>query len=245
MNLRLNFRHLAATGLQLLGLVLMPISFALAQAVQVPPPPSSIKAEETALILIDFQGNFVDPEGTWYPKFQPEFERTKMLERTVALVNEARAKGVWIIHATEGYSQDYKELDPTNPGGFHRNQLLRNAWKIGSKEAAYYKPLVPRPEYKDLVLPPRIQVSAFGGTGLNEILRSKGIRNVAVAGFTTDVCNYATALSAYDLGYHVYTLREAMISFFPQIGDGLLNNIYPFWSTVIDNDPWLKMVVKK
>ena len=168
-----------------------------------------------------------------------------MLEKTVALVNAARAKGIWVIHATEGYSSDYRELDPTNPGGFHRNQLLRDAWKIGSKEAAYYKPLLPRPGDRDLVLPPRIQVSAFGGTGLNEILRSKGIKNVAIAGFTTDVCNYATALSAYDLGYHVYTLREAMIAFFPQIGDGLLNNIYPFWSTVIDNEPWLGMVSAK
>jgi hypothetical protein len=36
-----------------------------------------------------------------------------------------------------------------------------------------------------------------------------------------------------------------MIAFFPQIGDGLLNNIYPFWSTVIDNEPWLSMVSAK
>lgn len=210
-------------------------------AQSVPPPPATLKAEETALILIDFQGNFVHPDGTWYAKFQPEFEKG-MLRRTLDLVNAARAKGVWIVHATEGYTQDYRELDWTNPGGFHRNQLIRQAWKIGSKEAAYYEPLLPKPGQRDLVLPPRAQVSAFGGTGLNEILRSKGIKNVAIAGFTTDVCNYATTIAAYDLGYHVYALREAMLGFYPQLSDQLLNNIYPMWSVVIDNKPFLDML---
>ena len=45
--------------------------------------------------------------------------------------------------------------------------------------------------------------------GLNDILRAKGIKIVAVAGFTSDVCVHATVLSAYDLGYHVYALRRA------------------------------------
>jgi hypothetical protein len=32
-----------------------------AQAEPVPPPAKSIKAEETAILLVDFQGNFVSP----------------------------------------------------------------------------------------------------------------------------------------------------------------------------------------
>ena len=207
----------------------------------VPPVPSVLKADETALILIDFQGNFVHPEGAWYAKFQPDFEKG-MLRDTVELVKQARRKGVLVVHMTEGYSQDYREVDWTNPGGFHRNQLVRQAWKIGSKEAAYYKPLLPGPADKDLVLAPRAQVSAFGGTGLNEILRAKGIRNVAIAGFTTDVCNYATTTAAYDLGYHVYALRQAMLGFYPNLSEQMLNNLYPMWSTVIDNKAFLDMV---
>ncbi len=41
-----------------------------------------------------------------------------MLDRTVELVKKAAYLGVWVIHVTEGYSNDYRELDPTNPGGF-------------------------------------------------------------------------------------------------------------------------------
>jgi nicotinamidase-related amidase len=213
-----------------------------ARAEPLPPVAKSIKAEETAILLVDFQANFVSPDGAWYRKFADHYAKTRMLERTVELVNKARAKGVLIVHITEGYTQDYRELDPANPGAFHRGQIGRGAWKIGSKEAAYYAPLTPKAGDRDLFLPPRIQVSGFGGTGLNEILRSKGIKNVAVGGFTSDVCVYATVLAAYDLGFHVYALREAMVGFFDVMADQMVNSVYPMWSQVLDNDEFEKMI---
>jgi nicotinamidase-related amidase len=213
-----------------------------AQAEPVTPAAKSIKAEETAILLVDFQANFVAPDGAWYGKFAEHYARTKMLDRIVELVGKARSKGVLIVHITEGYSSDYRELDPSNPGLFHRGQIGRGAWKIGSKEAAYYEPLRPSPGDRDLFLPPRSQASGFGGTGLSEILRSKGIKNVAVAGFTSDVCVYATVLSAYDLGFHVYALREAMVGFFDGMAEQMVNFVYPMWSQVIDNDEFDKMI---
>ena len=77
---------------------------------------------------------------------------------------------------------------------------------------------------------------------MSEILRSKGIKNVAVAGFTSDVCVYATVLSAYDLGFHVYALREGMVGFFDGMAEQMVNFVYPMWSQVIDNDEFDKMV---
>ena len=213
-----------------------------AGAEPVPPPAKSLKAEETAILLVDFQANFVSPDGAWYRKFAEHYAKTRMLERTVELVRNARAKGVLVVHITEGYTQDYRELDPSNPGMFHRGQIGRGAWKIGSKEAAYFEPLKPSAADRDLFLPPRSQASGFGGTGLSEILRSKGIKNVAVAGFTSDVCVYATVLSAYDLGFHVYALREGMVGFFDGVADQMINLIYPMWSQVVDHDEFYTMI---
>ncbi len=231
--------QIAAAVVVLLGLL------APARAEPVLPAAKSVKAEETAILLVDFQGNFVSPDGAWYEKFAEHFAKTRMLERTVGLVGKARAKGVLVVHITEGYTSDYRELDPANPGGFHRGQIGRGAWKIGSKEAAYYDPLKPGPGDRDLFLPPRIQASGFGGTGLNEILRSKGIRNVAVAGFTSDVCVYATVLSAYDLGFRVYALREGMVGFFDAMAEQMVNFVYPMWSQVVDHDEFDKMIEAK
>ena len=179
-----------------------------AQSQGLPPIAKNLKPSETALILVDFQYPFTNPSGGNYRAVKSELEGKQMLDRTVDLVKKARGMGVWVIYVTEGYSGDYRELDATNPGGFHRGQILRQAWKTGTPETAYYPPLVPGPGDKDLFLPPRIQTSAFGGTGLDQILRSRGIKNIAVAGFTTDVCDYATVTGGYDLGYHVYALKD-------------------------------------
>lgn len=206
-----------------------------------PPLAKELNPAQTALILVDFQYPFTSPDGANYRNVKKEMDEKRLLDRTVELVRKARSLGVLVVHITEGYSSDYRELDPTNPGGFHRGQILRQAWKIGTKEQSYYEPLLPAAGDKDLVLPPRVQTTAFGGTGLNEILRSRGIKNVAVAGFTTDVCVYATVTNAYDLGYHVYALREAMAGYFTEQSEQMLKNTYPMWSKVVSNDEWLAM----
>src|SRR5258707_5843755 len=180
-----------------------------AQAQELPPHATQLNPIDTALILVDFQYPFANPAGDNYGAVKNELEGG-MLDRTVKLVKKARELGVWIIHVTEGYTSDYRELDPTNPGGFHRFGILGQAFKTGTPKAASYPPLDPGPNDKDLFLAPRIQTSAFGGTGLNEILRSRGIKNIAVAGFTTDVCVYATVTNRYDLRYHVYALKGSI-----------------------------------
>ena len=60
-----------------------------------------------------------------------------------------------------------RELDWSNPGYFHRNQILRQAWKIGSQAVELYEPLRPGPMDKDILLPNRITVSGVGSHGLD------------------------------------------------------------------------------
>jgi ureidoacrylate peracid hydrolase len=228
--------------LAMAGALLVVAFGAAASAQNLPPLAKTLSPAETALILVDFQYPFTNPAGGNYRMVKDELEGKQMLDRTVELVRKARSLGVWVIHITEGYSNDYREVDATNPGGFHRGQILRQAWKKGTDTAAYYPPLVPGPNDHDLMLPPRIQTSAFGGTGLDQILRSKGIKNIAVGGFTTDVCVYATVTNGYDLGYHVYALKDAMVGSFPEQSEQMLKNTYPMWSKVLGNDEWLAML---
>src|SRR5580704_4611292 len=224
----------------LLALVLL--SSANGHAQSLPPLAKDLNPSETALILVDFQFPFTNNAGANYRAVKKELEDKQMLDRTVDLVKKARSLGVWVIHITEGYSSDYRELDATNPGGFHRGQILRQAWKTGTEYTSYYPQLVPGPGDKDLMLAPRVQTSAFGGTGLDQILRTRGLRNIAVAGFTTDVCVYATVTNGYDLGYHVYALKDAMVGYFPEQSELMLKNTYPMWSKVLSNDEWLTML---
>lgn len=238
---RSNLHGFTARSMAMMGAVAALVLFGAtaSQAQGLPPLAKELNPAETALILVDFQYPFTNPDGANYHNIKKELDDKRLLDRTVDLVKKARSAGVLVVHITEGYTHDYREVDATNPGGFHRGQILRQAWKVGTKETSYYEPLLPAEGDKDLFLPPRIQTTAFGGTGLDQILRSKGIKNVAVAGFTTDVCDYATVTSAYDLGYHVYALRDAMASYFPEQGELMLKNTYPMWSKVLSNEDWL------
>ena len=88
-----------------------------------PPLDKVLNPAETALILVDFQYPFTNPAGANYHNVQKELDEKKLLDRTVDLVKKARSLGITVVHITEGYSHDYRELDPTNPGGFHRGQI--------------------------------------------------------------------------------------------------------------------------
>lgn len=209
--------------------------------VEIPAPAKSLKAEETAIIVVDFQNNFAATKGEHYPRLEKQYKETRMLEKSIAAVKKARELGVLVVHVTEGYSHDYRELDAGTTGTFHRAQILRQAWKSNTWPVDLYEPLKPGPNDKDIWLPNRIAASAFNSNGLDSILKHRGIRNVAIMGFNTDICVYASVLSAHDMGYRTYALKDLMMSFRPDFAKNMLEFVYPYWSRVIESDEFMGM----
>ncbi len=56
----------------------------------------------------------------------------------------------------------------------------------------------------------KLQIGAFYGTALEQILRRRAVTQVFVAGISTSAGVEATAREAYDRGYHVVTVVDAM-----------------------------------
>ncbi len=56
------------------------------------------------------------------------------------------------------------------------------------------------------------------------------------------MCDYATVTAGYDLGYHVYALKESMASYTQPLSDMMLNSVYTLWSKVLSNDDFIAMV---
>lgn len=212
--------------------------------VELPPQAKSLKPEETAIIVVDFQNNFAATKGEHYPRLEKQYKASGMLEKSVAAVKKARELGILVVHVTEGYSDDYRELDWGTTGTFHRAQILRQAWKAGSWPVDLYEPLKPGPKDKDIHIPNRIAASGFNSNGLDSILKHRGIRNVAIIGFNTDICVYATTLSAHDLGYRAYALKDLMISFRPEFANQMLEFVYPYWSKVLTSDEFMQLFAR-
>ncbi|MBN9325848.1 MAG: cysteine hydrolase, partial [Cellulomonas sp.] len=62
----------------------------------------------------------------------------------------------------------------------------------------------------DIVIEGKRGLDAFGSTNLDFILRSKGISTVVLAGFLTNCCVESTMRSAYEKGFEVITLTDAV-----------------------------------
>jgi len=54
------------------------------------------------------------------------------------------------------------------------------------------------------------RVGAFLGTALDELLRERGVTQIFLGGVSTSVGVESTARSAYDLGYNVVFVSDAM-----------------------------------
>jgi len=217
-------------------------------AVSLLPAPSfsqQLNAKETALIWVDFQNEFADEGGKLYPIVKDEIKRLNVLGNAADLVRQARQMGILSVFVVSEYTADYRELDPTNPGLFHKIVTRFKAFQPGTPNVQIYAPLRPGPGDRDIVLRPRAEMSGFKGTDLNYILRSKGIKNVAIAGFVTNICVEATARDAYDLGFHVYNLVDVMAAKSKEHQDFTVANNLSYVGKNIEHKDFLALFVAK
>lgn len=59
----------------------------------------------------------------------------------------------------------------------------------------------------------KTRYSAFTGTNLDMMLRSRGIQELHLVGVCTDICVFHTAVDAYNLGYDMVVHERAVASF--------------------------------
>src|SRR5207248_3321470 len=66
---------------------------------------------------------------------------------------------------------------------------------------------------------------AFYATDLNELLKSRNIRQLMVCGVTTEVCVTTTVREANDRGYDCLVVSDAVASYFPEFQKSALDMI--------------------
>jgi nicotinamidase-related amidase len=170
----------------------------------------------TALIMVDMQCDFVEPEGvfgrmgidlTMYAASRP---------RLSALLEAARASGTMIVHlqntALPGRMSD-------SPAYIRFNMRMHMAARRDGPPLQYTVPgtpghdfaaeFAPRPD--ELVIR-KYRSSGFWGTNLDLVLRSNGIRSLVVGGCTTEGCIESTARDAMFNDYYVVIAEDCVAS---------------------------------
>lgn len=168
----------------------------------------------TALLVIDVQGDFC-AEGGYMHRLGFDLAALRRPLPVIArLLAACRAAGLPVIHTRETFRPDLSDVQPhrlwrgadgrdvvvgdEGPRGRH---LVEGAacWRIVPEAAPLEGEAVfDKPSY-----------GAFGFTGIEAHLRGRGIRNLVLAGLTTDCCIHTNVREALDRGFDCLTLSDA------------------------------------
>src|SRR5689334_24916991 len=162
---------------------------------------------KTAVVLIEYQNEFTTEGGVLHGAVAPVMDKTGMLDKTVALVEAARAAGVTVMHAPITFAPGYGELS-RHPYGILKGVVDGNAFVKGTWGAAIVDDLAP--VEGDIVIEGKRGLDTFASTNLDFILRSKGIKTVIIGGFLTNCCVESTMRTAYEHGFEVITLVDCV-----------------------------------
>ncbi len=183
--------------------------------------------QSTAVLLGEFQNDFTTDGGALHGAVQDVMESTSMLENTKKLVEGAREAGATIIHAPIRFADGYGEITE-HPYGILAGVVDNKAFVKDTWGAAFVDDLAPQPE--DIVIEGKRGLDTFASTNLDFILRSKGIKTVALSGFLTNCCVESTMRSAYEKGFDVVTLTDCVAATSQAEHDNAIQYDYPMFS---------------
>lgn len=185
-----------------------------------------VAAEHTALVVVDMQRDFVDPDGA-FGRLGVDLTMYPAMRRTLgALLAAARRRSVPVIHLQNTALPD-RMSDSAAQIRFNlkmhaaarRDGLPLTYTLLGTPGHAFVPDLAPT-EAELVVL--KYRSSGFWGTNLELLLRSNGIDTVLLSGCTTEGCVESTARDALFNDHHVVVAEDCVASDDPAQHDASL-----------------------
>lgn len=192
------------------------------------PGPFECSADDTALVLIDMQRDFIEPGGFGETLGNDVSLLAEAVEPAARLLRWARGNGMLVVHTRESHASDLSDCPPAkrcrgapslrigDPGPMGRI-LVR-----GEPGNAIVDALQPLPGEVEIDKPGK---GAFYATPLGEVLAKHGIRRLIFGGVTTEVCVQTTMREANDRGFDCLLVEEATASYFPEFKQSTLEMI--------------------
>jgi len=177
-----------------------------------------IAPARTALLLVDMQVDFAEPDGAMGKSGMDLSMVGAAIRNAAMLADAARAAGVPCLFAR----LITRQSDETD--------LLRE-WKKrrgtdgeaplcqeGTRGAAF---VGPQPRADEAVFS-KNRYDAFSGTGLGAHLRGIKRDTLVIAGLTTECCVDSTARHAFEKDYHVFIAADAVAAYEKDLHAGAL-----------------------
>ena len=166
--------------------------------------PLSVLEDSCALVLIDLQKGIAG--GPMSQAAQPVVQNAARL----AAAFRAKGKVVVLVHVTGAASGRTDIQRPKAPMPADWTELLPELGQASS----------------DVVIAKQ-RWGAFTGTELDKTLRARGVTQVVLGGISTSIGVETTARSAYELGYSVALVVDAMTDREPDLHKHSVERIFP------------------
>jgi nicotinamidase-related amidase len=196
----------------------------------------TIDPKTTAVVLIEFQNDFTSDGGVLHGAVSGVMEKTEMLANAQQVADAARASGATVMHAPITFAEGYNEISD-HPYGILKGVVDGNAFVKDSWGAAIVDELAPQDG--DIVVEGKRGLDTFASTNLDFILRSKGIKTIALGGFLTNCCVESTMRSGYENGYQVITLSDCVAATSQEEHDNALKYDFPMFSQPMSSSDFI------
>jgi ureidoacrylate peracid hydrolase len=167
-----------------------------------------LNKNETALLIIDMQYGGGAPDGSLVKMLNVDVSKQEDIVTPLVQLNDFfNANGMTVVNIKTEYEEDFRDWEMLAK----RFEVRKYGHFVkGSADAEIIPPLAPR-EGEELIVKNRW--NAFFDTRLDELLKSKGIKNLVITGAATDVCVLETCSCAFSLNYNCIVPRETTASF--------------------------------
>lgn len=181
-----------------------------------------------ALIVIDMQNGFVDPEGFMNKIGLDYMSSAAAIEPISRLLAAAREAGIPILFTRYSLNEDYSDaglLLEVFPQIREARGMIRSTWDADVCDA-----LAPR---QGETVIDKTRYSAFYDTDLEERLLRLGIDTLIVCGVTTNVCVESTVRDAFFRDIRVVVPSDGTAAVTPELHEGALDDFrYGFGQVV-------------
>jgi nicotinamidase-related amidase len=166
---------------------------------------------ETALLIVDMQYGGGAPDGSLVKMLNVDVSSQEdIVTPMISLKDYFNKESMLVVNIKTEYESD-----------FHDWTMLAKRFEVkeyqhfvkGTPDAEIIPPLAPR-KGEELVVKNRW--NAFFNTKLDELLQSRGIKNLVIVGAATDVCVLETCSYAFSLNYNCIVPEETTASFTPE-----------------------------
>lgn len=193
--------------------------------------PLNIEPKETALLVVDMQNGFCDPQGTMARAGLNYQQQNLIIPAVKELVTACRAACIRVLWSVQKhYPEDVtrkKHRIPSHLAKLGVYPCLNNTWDA-ELVAQLKHDVMPEDDVFE-----KHRSSCFYNTTLEVKLRMHGVTALIICGVATNYCVESTIRDAYARDYDIFVVEDCVATLWEDLHKATLRNVEMFYGTVM------------